>query len=360
MPNFADLADLIDSVQRNCHISDARYAGNYSMCTFLLKMREYYRWERGLPLTERLPQDQIGDWLVDRERQWETLESSDLQALPLARQTLDPFDAESVNRHLLPHGYVYSSGYGLFNKPHFFLGTLIRRERHGEASVYVSGREYARDLVAPPAMLRGAQIFVRQESVRRFVWEKIEEWQWRKQPDSPLSEALARYSAELGAEAGDMETLLDHITERETRAMILHELGEYHAGGQLSGPLGETWEDMLLALAGSRAEFIARAARDHLADATHTLPGLLQDDDQAALHFYFANFNGLRKAIFPRAWDAYQEWLSGGRLAALRDVVAAGAAHWHETTRRMLELFAARREAGSAAAIEALFPSLNS
>ena len=35
--------DLIQTVQRNCHIADARHAGDYTLCVYLLKMREFYR-----------------------------------------------------------------------------------------------------------------------------------------------------------------------------------------------------------------------------------------------------------------------------------------------------------------------------
>ena len=56
-----NLPALTTVVQRNCDISDARHAGDYGLCTFLLKMREYYRWEHELPLTRNLPQDELGD-----------------------------------------------------------------------------------------------------------------------------------------------------------------------------------------------------------------------------------------------------------------------------------------------------------
>ena len=41
-----ELQSLRRSVQRNCDISDAEFAQSYSLCTYLLKMRELYRWER--------------------------------------------------------------------------------------------------------------------------------------------------------------------------------------------------------------------------------------------------------------------------------------------------------------------------
>ena len=38
-----DIESLRTTVQHNCHISDARYAGHNALCIFLLKMREYFR-----------------------------------------------------------------------------------------------------------------------------------------------------------------------------------------------------------------------------------------------------------------------------------------------------------------------------
>ena len=38
---------LVEAVQANCNITDARHARNMTMCTYLLEMRELYRWEIG-------------------------------------------------------------------------------------------------------------------------------------------------------------------------------------------------------------------------------------------------------------------------------------------------------------------------
>ena len=58
-----DIPQLINSVQHNCHISDARHAGNYTLCIYLLKMREFYRWEHKYTFSEKLSTDEIGNWL---------------------------------------------------------------------------------------------------------------------------------------------------------------------------------------------------------------------------------------------------------------------------------------------------------
>lgn len=331
------------TVQNNCHISDAQFAGDYTLCIFLLKMREFYRWEHQIPFTDSLPRAEVGKWIQERELLWQDMQSSTFESLLLGDQSFDPFDAEGINRTLVPQGYVYSAGYGRFNKPHFFLGTLQRQERREGFSVYVSAREYARDLVAPPAMLLNGNIYLRQESLRRYLWERIEEWRLNRQSDATVR-ALAFYDLE-----NSLDESLDRMTEVETESVILHEVGEALAGKHL----GEAWHEMLAALSRTKSEIMARAARDILADCLATLPHLMDQENTAALHFYFASFSGMRRYLFPEALAAYQRWAEGGDMEALRQLVQDGASRWSDTAQQMLEL---HRQFGaeSATAIENL------
>jgi hypothetical protein len=327
-------------VQRNCDISDARHAGDYGLCTFLLKMREYYRWENELPFTRALPRDELGDWLESRELHWDGIECEPFEPLPLEHGVLDPFDAETANRELLPQGRVYSAGYGNFRKPVFFLGELLRVEQRAGLTILISSCEYARELSAPPAMLQGKTIFVRMESVRRYLWEKIEEWQWCKL-DNAMARALAAYDFIAGPEAA-----LQRMAENEMETMILHELGEAEAGELL----GEAWHQMAVSVGRSRAEVLVRAVRDLLADCLSTLPGLIARAEPAALHFYFATFDTPRRQLFPQALAAYEHFLRSGSLEALAHVVREGKERWLAEGRRLLALDPAGREA----AIEAM------
>jgi hypothetical protein len=327
---MVNLGDLINTVQHNCHISDARYAGNYSMCVFLLKMREYYRWENDYALTDQLPRDDLGNWLVEREQSWQEIETDDYKELPLESGSIDPFEAETINQTLIPTGYVYSSGYGLFLKPHFFLGKLLRQEQQDGVSILVSSCEYARDLVAPPAMALGNSVYIRQESVRRYMWEKVEEWRMKKRPDTPMGRALACYG-----DNTDLDTLLDELTDNEMATMIAHEIGEARAGREL----GPGWEEMISAFPGTKVEFLARAVRDNLADCLNTLPGLIEREDIASLHFYFGNLTGMRKAIFPRALAAYRQWVEDGSLKPLRQLCDDGKQHWRDTAGAMIATY---------------------
>ncbi len=356
-----NLGQIVATVQRNCHISDAHYAGDFTMCIFLLKMREFYRWENQIPLSGSLPRADVGQWMQEREQLWEGMETSAFEPLTLGAARLDPFDAEGINRALVPQGYVYSAGYGRFNKPHFFLGALQRAEQREGCTVYVSTCEYARDLVAPPAMLQNGNIYLRQESLRRYLWERIEEWQWNRNNEA-MARALACYGFDVEARAGTrapvtaeshMDEFLDRMTLVETESAILHEVGEALAGERL----GPAWHELLTTLSRTKGELMARAARDILADCLSTLPRLVKDQNNAALHFYFANFQGMRRHLFPQVLTAYRRWAENQDLEAFRRAIQDGAQHWHETTQQMLALHR-RHGPKSGAAIENLLEPL--
>lgn len=346
-----DLKTLTESVQNNCHISDAQYAGQYTLCIFLLKMREYYRWEKNIPQSHSLPKKAVGDWLTAREEFWDSLESLPFAPLTIGSEEFAPFDAEAINAQLNPHGLVYSAGIGVFHKPYFFLGELEQHQNQNGITLLVSGKEYARDLIAPPAMLIDDTVFIRKQSLRRMIWERIDEWRMKKQPDTPMARALGCYSAQLPADT-DMEHLLDHMTENELNAVLLHEMGE----AQASEFFGAEWENLLAALpARSVAELIARGVRDHLADSLSTLPALLEAQNIASLHFYFANLNGLRRELFPEAIQAYQSWVDSGNLAPLEQLCQQAPQRWQNFAQHILDCYSAENDIDRlAAAIERL------
>jgi len=327
--NDLRLGAIVSAVQKNCHISDAQFAADLTLCTFLLKMRELYRWEHEIPLTQDMLKSEVGDWMNERERFWEGVEAAPYEPLPLAGGSIDPFEVAQANRELAPHGLVYSGGFGRACKPHFFLGSLLREETREGFKVYVSGCEFARDLDAPPGMMLDDTIFVRTESLQRWLWEKYEEWNWNHRNEA-MTRAVACYDF-LNAPTAALQAM----TETETESVILHELGEARVGAEL----GEDWSQMLAAVMRSRAEIMARAVRDLYADCLSTLPGLLARDNPAAIHFFFANFTGMRRKLFPELAAAYRVWLDKGDSAELHRVSSAGRTQWRATARRMIELF---------------------
>lgn len=321
--------NLVEAVQRNCDIADARHARDVSLCTYLLEMREFFRWEQDLPLGVPPPRAEVGEWISAREARWENMAGEDFLTLPVAGRNFDPFDAESVNKTLLPAGLVYGAGVGRFHKPHFFLGRLERVERHDDLDVLVCACEYARDLTAFPAAQRGGTVVVRREALRQWLWEKVEAWQMKRTPG-----AMARALEAHGYDA-DPGAALERLADEATEALILHECGEA-AVGRL---LGSDWEAMLSACTSRQAEILARAVRDNLADCLTTLPALVGREDVAVLHFWFANFDGMRREIFPALAEAYEIWNRQGDRKHLRETVAAGSEHWQRAAERLLSDF---------------------
>lgn len=328
MPMHTDPELLCDTVQRNCHISDAHHAANFTLCIYLLKMREYYRWEMGYPFGLAMPKEELGSWLSEREQLWETLEEQAYTPLQIDGHCLDPFDTEQINRALTPKGYVYSGGIGPRSTPHFFLAKLEKEIDYHGFTVLISARECARDLTAPPAMALGKTIFIRRESLRRMIWEKVQEWRWNRN-ENAMGRALSYYDFDT-----DLNQALDQMTESELRSVTLHEIGEVMAGEYL----GETWSEMLISLPHSKVEIMCRAVRDHLADTLSTLPKLLEHKDPASLHFYMANLSAMRRDLFPGFVEAYKIWSDSNRLDALQKVVEQGRNHWLNVARELLEI----------------------
>ncbi len=340
-----DTTPLVRAVQRNCDIADARHAADHTLCIFLLKMREHYRWEQGLPLTASLPKEEVGDWLSRREALWEEVEGAELAPLPLPSGPCGPFEAEAANGELLPLGLVYGAGLGRGGRPTFFLAELAREERRDGFPVLVAGRELARDMAAPPAMLQGETITVRTDAIRREVWSKVEEWQWQHR-DGPLDRAMRLFDA---VGDGGPEGLLERVTTAQVEAATLHEVGEGCAGRVLGG----SWLEMQAALGCGRPEICLRAVRDLLADALSTLPHLAAAGAAAPIHLYFAHLRGLRRELASDWIAAYERFHATGDAAPLAAAAEAGAIRWQGAAEGLLEAWRSG-EAAITAATEAL------
>jgi hypothetical protein len=323
------VSELAEAVQYNCHVSDARHGSDDSLCVYLMKMREYFRWEKKLPFGAALEREQVGEWLQAREQLWEALEEAELQPLVIDGERFDPFDAEAINARLAPRGLAYSSGLGQRAKPHFVLGVLEQRRDEPDFAVLMVSHEYARDLTAPPAMSLGRTIIVRREAFRRYLWEKLEGWRWTR-PDNALGRAFACDDFD-----GDLDAALDAMAEREIRTLLWHEQGECAAGRHL----GADWDGMVMDLSGSAAELMARVVRDHLADCLVTIPALLDAKVPASLHFYVGTLTNLRKHTFPGLLEAYDHWLASGDTTALERAAREGRAHWEALAEQILTLY---------------------
>ena len=326
---------LCETVQYNCNISDAHHASDYTLCIYLLKMREYFRWEKNYRFSDTLPQSEVTQWLTEREKLWDDLEDKDYLPLSIQNQEIDPFDAKTINQFLLPHGYVYSAGIGPKAATHFFMAELAHQEVHQGYSVLIANQECARDIAALPAMCINEKIFVRRESLKRMLWEILNEWRWRQAPGL-LEKAFSYYDFET-----DLETALEKMCDVETQTLIMHEIGELKAGAEInrlhSGSL--RWHDMLTSMPRSRAEISVRAIKDHLADTLYTLPKLIEQQRIPSLYFYLARLPPLHKQIFPALYQAAEKWQENNHLGELEKLIHLAQQHWLSTALAVLKLF---------------------
>ena len=320
---------LIQQVQYNCDISDANHAGNYTLCIYLLKMREYYRWLHSIEFSHELESNKMGAWLREREETWEQVIDNSFQDIQLGHNKFGIFDTENINANIAAQNLFYHAGIGQKAAHHFFIADLLESyvETSSNMKITITGSEYARDLTAPPAVSNQNEIIIRQESLKRLCWERYQEWHWN-QYDNPMGTALAYYPFN-----DSVSDALQAMVQVEQHTLIQHELGEM----SISNWLGADWSDMMLKIIGTKAELLARSVRDHLADCIKTLPFLIQQNNPASIHFYFANLTYMRKELFPSVIQAYREWDKSGTLEPLSDIVEHAAPHWESTINSILQ-----------------------
>ena len=334
----AELRRLIAAVQTNCHVADARHAGDLPLCIYLLQLREFYRWEQRLDFGAELPRAAVGAWIAEREALWDGLAERDIDALPCATGEVDAFDTAAVNRALAGSGWHYGAGLVGPGRPLFFVAERAgagRVEIDGETiQVETCGRELARGLHSPPAVLaEGPTIVLRRAALARWLWERFEAHGLR-----PRGGPFAELARECGlADGADFNAALPQLLDELSPVLLLHEVGELRAGRTL----GPAWGELRMTLAGDRrTELRLRALRDHLADCGTTLPALIDADAPARLHFWFSGYEGHREALFPRLPRAYAAWRDGDGGRALRLAAAAGRSHFEALAGELLTLHA--------------------
>ena len=323
------MRDLIHSVQRNCDISDAHHAADATMCIYLMRMREHYRWSEDIPCGEPCDHKSLGKWLQEKEAHLSSLEGWGYSSIPLDGVEHDPFDHVEINRQLSKQGLVYCAGYGRGGKPVFCLGEVVGTEHTDDYEMFVIGRELAREASAPPAMSLGKTIYIRQDAFTRWVWAMFEEWSWHKSHNA-FYKAIASFGDE-----SDPRKATHTLAASEIENLILHEIGEVVAGSLL----GDGWSEMLHCLTSTPLEGSARAVRDNLADNITVLPALVSNGNTSSIHFYFAGFHSLRSELFPTLKKAYGVWDEAQTLAPLKAVVRRGQQHWLKIAQELVSCY---------------------
>jgi len=314
-----DLDLLTRQVRRNCDISDARYAGMFSICGLALRLRDLFKWERGLRPWEEGDPAEVLDWIGAREERWENLAQADFEPLAVDGVPVDPFEAERVNAELLPTGHWYGAGYARGLKPVFFVAAVEERREVEGCRVVALGRELARDLLTLPALSQGPLVLLRRDSAARALWDQIAYVTPSGRPalDAAL-DACGIADHRSAAVCRDFGRLLRVQEELH----LHHELGEIHESTVRHG----LWQEIVAAFPLTRVELVARRVKDALAD-THPVGPLLRfcrERNTAGLALFMANCDRLARAIFPELAQVCDALLVRGDWTAVEPAVARG------------------------------------
>ena len=314
-----NIDDITHQVLHNCDISDAYHAGRFSICGLALRLRDLYKWEKGLPAWEESDPAEVLEWIEAKENKWENYPEKGFEELIINGRAFDAFDTVGINAILNPHKVFYGAGYARSLKPTFFLADIAEKTNLGGNMIYTLGRELARDLLTIPALTQDDCVILRQESARLFIWDSI--FYIKKSARPALKFALDC----CGLKDHQPKALQPHLTKilaalRET--YIYHEIGELHD----TDFDRDIWREVIAAYPYSPVEYLARAVKDLLADTNDygTLRYITKKRKTAALAFYAAFLDGLAKEFFPEFLTSFQEFSRTSDWEVIDQAVAGG------------------------------------
>lgn len=282
----------------------------YSVCGLLMRLRELYYSENGFRPWQKVDNSSISQWIGRKEALWSEIAEEPFVRIEAADAGFDPFDSAGINKVLAGHGLVYAAGHGPHQRASFLLAGTVEREKLDGLDVYICGREYARDLSAPAAMLMGDAVFARLEANENLIWQKFEEYRAKTRTSGLLRAAFSYYGIgpESAALMGPAETgpaiteTVSAVSREELRTYIMHELGEAAERKRL----GPAWPEMLAGAENARQAMFLRALKDVLADTCPEgmLRHIIGKRKTGSLAFYAAFLTGYRKPLSARIENA--------------------------------------------------------
>jgi hypothetical protein len=314
-----DIDAIIEEVLQNCTISDSHHAGLYSVCGLALRLRDLFKWEQGLDPWVEADSAELLEWIGDKEEKWDKLAEENYDEITILSNKYDPFDVGGINAVLEPRGFYYGAGYVHSLKPTFILANLEDKKEIDGHTVYILGRELARDLFTVPALSQDNCILIRKESGKLFLWDRIQFM--KKSGRSALRFALKDY----GLNEQDPKALqhnLGRIFGAEMETYVHHELGEI----QDTIFDRNIWREMIAAFPHTPIELLARTVKDLLADTNEygTLRYVIREHKTASLAFYVAFLDGLRKELFPELIEAFRTFTQERNWQVIERAVSAG------------------------------------
>ncbi len=311
---------LLKSIRHNCDISDARDNGIFSICTLVLKLRNLYKWEHGLQPWEEPDSPVLLDWIAAKEEYWATIRAEPFLPIPINGEGIDPFLLPPINRYLSVGNNIYGAGYGRSMKAVFFMAEILEDRLVDGCPTLILGKEKARELSSPFAMLQDGVIYIRKDPLRFFFWDQIQEISPSSRP--AMQQALGIYDLMKEDCTLDREKLIavfDAIVEQELEIFIYHEVGESQENLLTSNVL----KKIIAAYPASVLELLARSVKDVLAD-THPrglLSHIVSQEKKSSLGFYMSFLDGMRKLLCAELTEASKVFWDNGNWSLLQRAI---------------------------------------
>lgn len=315
-----NIESIAGQVLKNCEISDSRHAGTYSVCGLALRLRELYKWEKGLEPWMEEDSGVLLEWISSKEDRWEQIRDNNYGPIEIEGRDFDPFDVKGINQMIQGYGLFYGAGYAHSMKPSFLLASISDRKAIMGYEVIILGKEFARDLLSIPAFTQERKIIIRKEASRNILWDQImfsiKSGKWA------LDRALKHYGINDEIDRGKLKEMFKNILMDQIEFYIHHEIGEmedrdFHP---------DVWRSIIGRYPHSPVELISRAVKDILADTTKngSLNYLINNRLKGPLYLYGATLDGLRKAIFPEILKAIRSFEEKEDWDIIEDAVKSG------------------------------------
>ncbi|MBW1699017.1 MAG: hypothetical protein JRH18_04990 [Deltaproteobacteria bacterium] len=310
---------ITSQVRHNCCISDARYAGFYSLCHLALRLRDLYKWEKGLRPWVEKDTSEISEWIEEKEALWNEVSERSFKEIFIFGKSYDPFDSMAINVEIEPHGLLYGAGYGQSLKPTFFLAVIENKTEIEGHPLYLLGRELARDLSTTPALSQNDCILVRKESALPYLWDKV--LFIKKSGSNALKFALERCGLRQWYPKAP-HRLLGKLFETELDTYIYHELGEIK--DTTFDPT--IWKEIIAAFPHTAVELLVRSVKDLLADTNNygPLKHIARERKTASLALYVAFLDGFSKMLFPELIEAFRIFMKTEDWSSVEQSILTG------------------------------------
>jgi hypothetical protein len=311
--------NISEQILRNCDIADSQFAGLHSICGLALRLRDLYKWEKGLDPWVEPESSDVLNWIGEKEDLWEDLAEDTFHEISVNGHKYDPFDLTGINEALEPEGLIYGAGYVHSMRPTFFLARLENKKQVDGVTIYFLGQELARDLLTLPALSQEDVILIRKESAKLFLWDHI--FFTQNSGRDALKLALGDYGIEQW-DSPELKENFGKISEHQMDTYVYHELGE------LKDRVfnRKIWREMVAAFPHTPIELFIRTVKDLLADTNEygTLRHIVEKRNTASLGFYVAFFDGLKKELFPELMDAFKLFVKTRDWTIIESAILTG------------------------------------